>query len=568
MLDKLRTNSIAFRILAAVAAICILLLGIMIASSVYSAGLIRTQVFTTYQGILSTYIHGLENNLVDMESFFTGQFSDTEDIRHLKEFGDWWSLSAYRKYDEFSKAIPSYSMADGFFLYEPGHRIWVEASQADVVSASRLSIRGYLTGSRSGEPQFSHIRSWDARLVGDEWVFFRVFQIHGCYMGAWVSTSTITNDYRIGESTHSGHILFCSPTGQLYSEEPALQGMALDPVQASTEYMIVDDHMVIAKYSPKMGCYLVLLLEEESVTQGMGGFRLMMVLLLGCAMLCVGLLVLTMYRILLRPFGRLTRAMQTFQGGNWDIRLPEELEPDEFQDIHATFNHMVEQVEALKIDVYEEKIEKQAMETQMLKQQMAPHTFINCLNTIHALAGTGEMEKVQRMAEDLGRHLRYILAANQTMPFSQDLDHARNYVAMNTIRYGDRIRLEEEIDPQVLNSYIPPLLIHTFVENSLKYALSSTRETWIYVKAWREGDRLKLIMQDNGPGYSSDMLDTLASSPGSIPSASGRRIGLQNLRRRVALLYGERGSICCSNRPQGGAQMEVDIPYVELGVRL
>lgn len=560
MRDRFNTNSIRFRMTVATAGIAVLLVMILIFCFVYSSGMIRSQVYSTYQTILSTHIHGLTNDLDGLESFLISIVTDNqEDLALLRKPDSRWSLAAYRQQKDLADGIITNSLVDGLFIYAPESGLWIDSTVGNYDNNHRRTVRSYITDNIENADVYQQLKSWGAVQIGEEYVIFRILKSRGCYVGAWVRASTITEDFVLGELSHEGWVLISAGVGAHY--DPAAQTLELDPAAAAERYQVESGYMAAAQKCDKLGAYLVILLKDDAITRDLDRFIVLLAILAVCALIAVAMLAFVSYRYLVNPLGKLSRAMQQFQKGDWDIRLPEETELDEFLDINATFNHMVEQVEGLKIDVYEQKTEKLYVENQMLKQQMAPHTLINCLNTIHGLAGSGKTELVQKMAEDLGRHLRYLLSGNQTVQLRQELDHTRNYVEICNIRYSNGICLEENIDTHLDNAQIPPLMIHGFVENSVKYALSPDKPTRIGLQIWQEGSDLRLLMWDNGPGYSEEMLEKLAK-PQVVRSSTGYRVGLQNLVRRTQLLYGEEGSyVHFHNAPEGGARMEVSIPY-------
>lgn len=559
MRERFHSNSIRFRMTAATAGVAVLLVIILIFCFVYSSGMIRSQVYSTYQTILATHIHGLNNDLDALESFLISSITNNEDLELLSEADSRWSLAAYRQQKDLADGIITNSLVDGLFIYAPESGLWIDSTVGNYDNNHRRAVRSYISDNIENAEVYQQLKSWGAVQIGEEYVIFRILKSRGCYVGAWILASTITEDFIMGDLSHEGWVLISGGKDAHY--DAGAEDLALDPAAAAQHYQVESGYMAAAQKCEKLGAYLVILLKDDTITRDLDRFIVLLAILAGCALVAVATQTLASYRYLLKPLGKLTRAMQQFQKGDWDIRLPEETELDEFSDINATFNHMVEQVEVLKIDVYEQKAEKLQIENQMLKQQMAPHTLINCLNTIHGLAGSGKPELVQKMAEDLGKHLRYLLSGNQTVQLRQELDHARNYVEICNIRYSNGICLNEELDPNLLHARIPPLMIYGFVENSVKYALDPEKATLIGLRIWREGKNLRLQMWDNGPGYSEEMLQKLAQ-PRPLQPAAGYRVGLMNLVRRTQLLYEDAGSyVRFYNAPEGGAYMDVCVPF-------
>src|SRR5690606_6802536 len=100
-------------------------------------------------------------------------------------------------------------------------------------------------------------------------------------------------------------------------------------------------------------------------------------------------------RTILLPIQRIINSMKKIQGDNLHIRIEPYPTSFEFQMVNDTFNHMMEQIEDLKIDVYEEQLGKQREELQRLQLQMNPHFYLNSLNMLYSLARVNKNELVQ-----------------------------------------------------------------------------------------------------------------------------------------------------------------------------
>ena len=114
-------------------------------------------------------------------------------------------------------------------------------------------------------------------------------------------------------------------------------------------------------------------------------------------------------RFILNPLNRIVEFMKGIGAeGLPQTRLANDVATSEFQLIVSTFNRMLDRIEKLKIDVYEEKLSKQKAELKHLQLQLKPHFFLNALNIIHSLAQLGDCAKIQELIQYLTNYFRYV----------------------------------------------------------------------------------------------------------------------------------------------------------------
>ena len=104
---------------------------------------------------------------------------------------------------------------------------------------------------------------------------------------------------------------------------------------------------------------------------------------------------------------------------------------------------MVSQIEELKIQNYEEKVEKQKLMLDYMTIQIEPHFYLNALNLINTMAQMQDTELIQKMTENLSLYLRYIAGSrNKTVTILQELEHIRHYMNIMEIRFGECFHYE------------------------------------------------------------------------------------------------------------------------------
>ncbi|MBV5281313.1 MAG: sensor histidine kinase [Paludibacter sp.] len=174
----------------------------------------------------------------------------------------------------------------------------------------------------------------------------------------------------------------------------------------------------------------------------------------------------------------------------------------------------------------EEEKERTEAELKNLRQQLNPHFLFNTLNNIYALIAISP-EKAQESMLELSKLLRYVLYENNGnfVPVERELNFIHNYVELMRIRLTPDVDVKIDINVAEISKTVAPLLFITLIENAFKHGVSPTHASFIYIN----------INQDNNKQLSCTIRNSYFPKDDSDQSGSG--IGLENLRRRLEILY-------------------------------
>lgn len=204
------------------------------------------------------------------------------------------------------------------------------------------------------------------------------------------------------------------------------------------------------------------------------------------------------------------------------------------------------------------KLETQLTDARLaaLRSQLHPHFLFNSLNAITVLIRDRDHDTAERMLELLSELLRSTLRATteHRIPVADEVAFIRRYLAIEEIRFSDRLRVNYDIDPAVDQALVPALVLQPLVENAIRHGISRSRTaSRIAVAARTQNNRLILEVVDDGPGPAATSMQTQERSRGK----SG--VGLANTRDRLAVLYGDAS---CELRPgvNGGTIARIEIP--------
>jgi len=174
------------------------------------------------------------------------------------------------------------------------------------------------------------------------------------------------------------------------------------------------------------------------------------------------------------------------------------------------------------------QLETNLKESQLntLKGQINPHFMFNSLNNIRGLM-LEDVNRARNMLTNLSETLRYSLTKSEvdSIALEDELEIVENYVEISKIQLEDRLQFETRIDENTLDKQIPPMIIQMLVENAIKHGISSLKT----------GGVLSLSSHITG-----EVLEIEVANPGSLKEAKNTtRLGLENIKRRLQLLYGE-----------------------------
>ena len=188
-----------------------------------------------------------------------------------------------------------------------------------------------------------------------------------------------------------------------------------------------------------------------------------------------------------------------------------------------------------------------------LRAQLQPHFLFNTLNAITVLVRDRRSSLAVRMLDQLSDLLRQVLRRDQPheIPLRDELQLVRQYLAIEQVRFSDRLRVEFAIEPGTLDAAVPTLILQPLIENALRHGLADQiGDAIIEIGARRDGAMLELWVRDNGRG---------------IPPGAGSGVGLENTRERLAALYGERARLTLGDDAGRGAIARIRLPWRTTG---
>ncbi len=203
----------------------------------------------------------------------------------------------------------------------------------------------------------------------------------------------------------------------------------------------------------------------------------------------------------------------------------------------ALYYVMLSQLQSQQAEQREAKANLLARDSELkaLKAQVNPHFLFNSLNSISALTSV-DAKRAREMCILLADFLRSTLGLGEktAIPINEELQLVRAFLAVEKVRFGHRLIVQEYVDPQALEFVVPPLLLQPLVENAVNHGVSNLVEGgWIKLEIKHIGNELSLLVENNFDRES--------------PSRPGTGTGLKNVRQRIEARYGPRATLVLDN---------------------
>lgn len=284
-------------------------------------------------------------------------------------------------------------------------------------------------------------------------------------------------------------------------------------------------------------------------------------------------IIVLLFVILSQINSHITKPIQEFSANLASINTNSELldlqnsKILELEQANIQFKNLMHEIKKLKINIYEQELEKRRIEIDFLRQQIKPHFYLNCLTTIHSMAQAQMYDELSAMILLTINYFRYLFSSDQNyVNLDHEVRHIKDYLQIQEMRFGPTFSFHCDISEDVLHAKIPPLLLQTFIENSIKYAALSDNllEIFIHIHKTIVDNKpyLSILIQDTGKGFPPDILEKLNNRE-PLTHDSRPHIGITNIQKRLQLLYASDYKLSFANAKAGSAIVRIQLPFIQ-----
>lgn len=559
-------KSLRIKLVSSFLTITVLLAAILLFSSIYAIGTVRTQASAAYSNMVSLYLEQIDLSLSDVESYLSLAITYDENIYNISQSRskNTHDISQVALARQLQNDIMVYKIIDCFFLYVPSNSTHLAVNNNSLSYLERSSIKTFIEDSIASEA--INLNAWKVYKNNDNSYLIRILELNDLYLGAWIKADHLETPMSLVDFGETAYTFFTAEDGSVLTPLPGFDLEAItshDSLQSHTINGERSSYQFVAKSSRKGNFDLNVLIPDENTLNQLPAIRNFSI-----CILLITILVIIPYgffliqKSTLIPLTKLVRSMKKVKNGDFSVRIHPYPTSSEFEVVNETFNSMVCQIQTLQSNVTQERSIAQAEELHRLQMQQNPHFLINSLNILYHLARSKDYALLEEMTTSLIRYFRFVFTNNLSfVQLKHEVEHCENYLHIQKLRFKDKLSYNIYLPDFLSDTPVPPLVIQTFVENSVKYAVTLDEPAQITVDIdfceEEQEQCIKIIIEDTGKGFSTEQLMHLQSDK-NLSGPYGEHMGILNVQRRIALLYKDKARLTFANRK--GVLIEIILP--------
>ncbi|WP_219835270.1 sensor histidine kinase [Paenibacillus sp. R14(2021)] len=338
-----------------------------------------------------------------------------------------------------------------------------------------------------------------------------------------------------------------------YAEEIDNKGLAYKNAS-----IMGKDQLLLAEYIGGLNLYMVNVIDKQTVLGQLTDTRRIALIVMAIAAATV-LIVFLISRKLTKSLTRLVKQISTISKYEFDRHVKVD-GSYETRQLGIAFNAMIDELNEYVDKLVETQKQQRNAELEALQQQINPHFLYNTLASVKFMVQQGSKDKAAETINALISLLQNAIGnVSEMITIQQELDNLKNYVLINQVRYGERIRVSYFIAPNCLEYRIPKLMIQPFIENAFFHAFNEKAEGYIHIMVTQESSALVCEVVDNGDGM---------NLSGEIPKKISKHklfsgIGVRNVNERIKLLFGEGYGVTITSEIGKGTRVRIRIPLLK-----
>lgn len=566
-INKVIYNSLIFKLIAGTLILTIPIVSFLIFNSYYSIRTLHNKVGEYNSNTVNLYMNQIDSDLKSIDSYILNVITFNTEILNLNSKDkDLRVLSKVKLQNELTNARALYKLADVFFVYSRDGNQYFDSYSSKINYKETLNISDFISKVLRDNINFNS-KGWMPISMGYSNYIFRIISVdNNIYLGTWIKVETLMSPLLKINLQREGSILFATSEGKPMINQEFVDNNHINLSGDLTHYYFSGEgnsHMVIGKPSEVGKFSLIAVTNEKNMLQGLDLIQTIIFVIAIMSFLLIPGILYILNRWIFKPVQKLKYAINMIENGNLDYRIEYHNYSNEFLAVNNAFNNMVSQIKQLKIEIYEEQIEKQKSELDYLQMQIRPHFYINALNNIYSMAQMKDFQLIQDMVLYLSDYLRYLFRSSFFLvSLESELKHVKNYLQIERIHSGETLVCNIDAEEYLMNAQIPPLVLQTFVENIIKHAMKSFEVTTVMIKISlikkHDKEYAHIIIQDDGKGFSDEAMNKINNSI--YDRNTGEKIGIWNVKQRLSLIYGDRAQIIASNNDNIGACIDIYIP--------
>lgn len=268
-------------------------------------------------------------------------------------------------------------------------------------------------------------------------------------------------------------------------------------------------------------------------------------------------------RVITKPMKKLVHAMQEFENNAENYGYQPVNGVQEVRNLSDSFAHMVKMIQELMNRVKMEEISLRKTELKALQAQINPHFLYNTLDSIQWMCEQDKNGDAVKMVSALAKLFRISISrGRELIPISDEINHARSYLLIQSYRYKNQFTYEFDIEESITGYYCNKITLQPLIENAIYHGINGmVDEGLIKISARAEGDDIIFLVSDNGAGMTTEQCEGILKKERSDSSG----IGIKNVNDRIKIFFGESYGIEIDSEPDVGTTIRIRFPKIREG---
>lgn len=313
----------------------------------------------------------------------------------------------------------------------------------------------------------------------------------------------------------------------------------------------------------KIGEWNFYLVQSQSRAEYMlNGAKIIILLSIIVIIVLIILLILSrrLVQILYMPLQSIVEKMKNVSDGQLNVRMRKDHTCEDFKTMATGFNSMMDEIDFLLEQVKQEQKQIEEIRFAALQSQIKPHFLYNTLDCIHWQAVADGNVQISTLVKALATYYRICLSdGRDIISLRQEVEHVRNYLIIQNMRYGDIIESEIELPENLFDQQIPKITLQPLVENSIYHGIrvKEGKRGKVSIVCVQSDDEVRIKISDSGTGMTKEEIAHINASISETEKNYG--YGVRNVHRRIEILYGKAYGLWFYEKT-GGVNVRITLP--------
>ncbi|QHW33947.1 HAMP domain-containing protein [Paenibacillus rhizovicinus] len=533
--------------------------------NLYVVNVLNNKIEQTNRNAIMLYQNAFEKNLRNADLYMSNLVSNDYSFMKLMFKQDPIDLQFYAQdmMNKYNGYFQTNEIVGGMFVYSKTNNLFYKTYSQNYSHDIRQGAESYLKSVFQTKENYRS-KGWFPHEIDGKFYLFRILEAKETYSICMIDFENVIVPQSFSQNKDNGFFVFANQEGVPLTSVDEIKDKGIAIRKHDESHYISGNaqrYFVVQNYSASVQLNYIYIMPYRGFLFYLDTIQI--VFLIGSVFIVLLMFIsfLLLERSYFIPLKRMMVTMKQIKNGHLDATMKTGSRVKEFRQMSHTFNEMMTEIKDLKIESYEKEMQKQQAELQFLQIQIKPHFYLNVLKNLFGIAEQKKYDQIQEMILLLSRHLRYMFQENDSLvSLENEISNVQNYMALQQMSASHELICKVNMDERLNDFPILPISILTFVENSIKHAVSIHKQLIVSIKASlleNEDDQwVNITIMDNGAGFSDDMLALLNASN---PNALKDHVGILNVIRRCNVVYQNKCTFLFST--SGGACIDIFIPY-------